>query len=261
MRAGPGHPPIHADIRVVERDCPVAFGRIGGRAFIDDLGLWHARHEPMREPDRHQKLSTVLKAELGAHPLAEGRAAFADVDRHIEKRAAPAPNQLGLRMRRRLKMQAAYRARPPRERMIVLHKVDFDPVRGQCCTVPAFAEKAARIAVPRGCENKHAVKRRSFDLHRVAVSPSPLLYTRLSNSARVCHNLAANSLRRLNSRQNSTPSCALTPSLNGCLSSDISVTRSAASINSGLALRPVRQTWVMSGFWVSRKSTTSSISR
>lgn len=61
--------------------------------------------------------------------------------------------------------------------------------------------------------------------------------------------------------QNSTPFCALMPSRNGCLTSVISVTRSAASISSGLALRPVRQTWVISGFWVSRNSTTSSMSR
>ena len=61
--------------------------------------------------------------------------------------------------------------------------------------------------------------------------------------------------------QNSTPRCAFTPSLKGCLTRVISVTRSAASISSGLALRPVRSTWVISGFCVSRKSTTSSISR
>ena len=61
--------------------------------------------------------------------------------------------------------------------------------------------------------------------------------------------------------QNSTPFWAITPSRNGCLTRVISVTRSAASISSGLALRPVRQTWVMAGLRVSRKSTTSSMSR
>ena len=44
------------------------------------------------------------------------------------------------------------------------------------------------------------------------------------------------------SAQNSTPSCAFTPARNGCLTRVISVTRSAASISSGLALRPVTTT-------------------
>ena len=43
-------------------------------------------------------------------------------------------------------------------------------------------------------------------------------------------------------------SCALMPSRKGCLISSISVTKSAASISSGLALRPVRQTCVIFGF-------------
>lgn len=61
--------------------------------------------------------------------------------------------------------------------------------------------------------------------------------------------------------QNSMPLCAFTPSSNGCFIIVISVTRSAASINSGLALRPVRHTCVLFGFSVRRKFTTSSISR
>ena len=42
--------------------------------------------------------------------------------------------------------------------------------------------------------------------------------------------------------QYSMPSCALTPERNGCLTRVISVTRSAASRSSGLALRPVTTT-------------------
>lgn len=45
--------------------------------------------------------------------------------------------------------------------------------------------------------------------------------------------------------QNSTPACALMPERKGCLSNSISVARSAISISSSLALRPVRTTWVM----------------
>ena len=61
--------------------------------------------------------------------------------------------------------------------------------------------------------------------------------------------------------QNSTPACAFTPERKGCLTSSISVTRSATSINSSLALRPVSTTWVMGGFAVFSNSTTSPTSR
>jgi hypothetical protein len=43
--------------------------------------------------------------------------------------------------------------------------------------------------------------------------------------------------------QNSIPSWPFTPARKGCLTRVISVTRSAASISSGLALRPVTTTW------------------
>ena len=62
-------------------------------------------------------------------------------------------------------------------------------------------------------------------------------------------------------RQNSTPACALMPARNGCFTSVISVTRSAASISFSDALRPVSTTWVSGGFSAARKPSTSSISR
>ena len=58
--------------------------------------------------------------------------------------------------------------------------------------------------------------------------------------------------------QNSTPICALMPDRKGCLTSAISVTRSAISISSSAAFRPVSTTCVISGFSVSRKAITSS---
>ena len=62
-------------------------------------------------------------------------------------------------------------------------------------------------------------------------------------------------------RQNSTPGWPLMPDRKGCLTSVISVTRSAASISSGAAFRPVRQTWVKGGFSSRRKASTSSSGR
>ena len=61
--------------------------------------------------------------------------------------------------------------------------------------------------------------------------------------------------------QNSTPGCALIPARNGCFTTCISVTRSASSISSGFALRPVSTTWVIGGFSSRRKAATSATSR
>ena len=61
--------------------------------------------------------------------------------------------------------------------------------------------------------------------------------------------------------QNSTPAWALMPDRNGCFTSVISVTRSAASISSSFAFRPVKTTWVRGGFSARRNSSTSVRSR
>ena len=58
--------------------------------------------------------------------------------------------------------------------------------------------------------------------------------------------------------QNSMPCWALTPPRNGCLTRVISVTRSAAAISSGLALRPVTMMCRSRGFAFSAATTSSS---
>ncbi len=61
--------------------------------------------------------------------------------------------------------------------------------------------------------------------------------------------------------QNSMPFWPFTPARNGCLTSVISVTRSAISISSGLALRPVMTTCLSAGFSSRRNVSTSLRSR
>src|SRR5215831_12378872 len=58
--------------------------------------------------------------------------------------------------------------------------------------------------------------------------------------------------------QNSIPACALTPARNGCLTKLISVTRSAASMSSAGALRPVTITCRSRRFALSAAMTSSS---
>ena len=69
---------------------------------------------------------------------------------------------------------------------------------------------------------------------------------------------ALNMVRGGAAHQNSTPFCALMPDRNGCLTSVISVTRSAASISASFALRPVRITCVRGGLSSRRKVSTAS---
>ena len=61
-------------------------------------------------------------------------------------------------------------------------------------------------------------------------------------------------------RQNSIPFCAFTPERKGCFTCSISVTRSAASISSSLAFRPVTTTCFIGGRAPSA-ATTSAVSR
>ena len=60
--------------------------------------------------------------------------------------------------------------------------------------------------------------------------------------------------------QNSIPACAFTPAAKWCFTLPISVTRSAASIRAGLALRPVTMTW-RSGRRARKAATTASSGR
>lgn len=78
----------------------------------------------------------------------------------------------------------------------------------------------------------------------------------LSGQAAMLHSMA-----RFQTAQNSTPGWPLMPARKGCLTSVISVTRSAASISGSGALRPVSTTWVRDGFSAARKASTASTSR
>ncbi len=94
----------------------------------------------------------------------------------------------------------------------------------------------------------------------LVISSIALAIRLLADPANPCGNgPGSESARPANARsdQYSTPICALMPERNGCLTSSISVTRSAISISSSLALRPVSTTWVMAGFSSVRNRTTS----
>ena len=129
-----------------------------------------AGDEAVQEPRRHQQLPAVLEAQLLADPLAPGRAALADVDRHVEQRAAPAAHQLVLGMGRRLEMQPADRAGHARERMVVLHEIEIEAPFRHPRPVPAFAEEAAVVAEPARAEHQHVWNGGLVDIEHRALS-------------------------------------------------------------------------------------------
>jgi hypothetical protein len=69
-------------------------------------------------------------------------------DRDVEHRAAHATDQLRLRERRCLEMQAAHRALAHGQRHVVLDEARVDALRGEGGAVVPFAEEAAIVADP-----------------------------------------------------------------------------------------------------------------
>jgi hypothetical protein len=88
----------------------------------------------VREAGRDPHLALVLGRQFAAIPLAEGRRALADIDRHVEHRAGGGAHQLALRLLD-LVMQAAQHAFR-RARVVVLHELGGDA--GQLGKAPAL---------------------------------------------------------------------------------------------------------------------------
>ena len=112
----------------------------------------------MQKARGYQKLPTVFKAQFDAEPLAIARRSLANVQRRIEQPPAPAAHQFGLGMWRGLEMQAPDGAHLRRQRMVVLHEIEMQPLTGQRAFVPALAEKPPRITKSARCQNHRAGK-------------------------------------------------------------------------------------------------------
>ncbi len=76
-----------------------------------------------------------------------GRRSPPDVDRDIEDRSGADPDELGLGGWRKLEMQAAHDAAIDRQRKILLHKRNLDPVLAQRRLAKDLGEETAQIVV------------------------------------------------------------------------------------------------------------------
>lgn len=162
--------PVDANLRVIEAHRALGFGRVVIGALVDDLGIRLPRDETVQEAFGDQQLFAVLETQLDPDPAAEGRAALADIDGHVEQPPAPAAHQLGLPVRGRLEMQAAHRGRLARQGMIVLHEIVVEAVVRHHPPVPAFAEKAARVTEAARDKHHQPINSRLFDTHDFPLS-------------------------------------------------------------------------------------------
>src|SRR3954447_20918824 len=82
--------PLDRHVGVVVRDAALDRLVVVGRALVHDVRRVGENDEPVREPDRAVELVEVLLVEAERLPLAEGGRAAAEVDDHVEDRAAAA---------------------------------------------------------------------------------------------------------------------------------------------------------------------------
>jgi len=78
--------------------------------LVEHLGVVAEGEEAVGEAHGHPELAVVVAAEFGAHPLAEGGRAAAQIHRHIEDRADWAAHELALGLGFELVVQAPQHA-------------------------------------------------------------------------------------------------------------------------------------------------------
>ena len=98
----------------------------------------------MREPLRDEQGAAVLRAEFGGIVRAAGRRVVADVDDHVEDRAAGHAHELGLEVGF-LPVHSAQGALAQVVRDVALHPVDLDPVFRGFTVAPGPGEESALV--------------------------------------------------------------------------------------------------------------------
>ncbi len=109
---------------------------------------------------------------------------YFELDGDVEETAAPAADELRLRMGRSLEVEAAHGAGARRDGMVVLHEIERDAVAGQRGAGPRLLEVAARVAVARGHEPLDAGQWGVVDLHGVSLASEGALERALEREGR-----------------------------------------------------------------------------
>ncbi|CAI9415719.1 hypothetical protein ANOBCDAF_03540 [Pleomorphomonas sp. T1.2MG-36] len=111
----------------------------------------------MRKARRHPELLTVVGGEFHLHMLAVGRRAPPDVDGHIQDRTDEAADELALRPRVQLEVQAAHRADLGRHRLVVLNEMNRTNGRREQVLAKRLDKITTRIAVTTGNNKKQTI--------------------------------------------------------------------------------------------------------
>src|ERR1700730_6663369 len=99
----------------------------------------------MREARRHENLFAAISRQRRGTPAAVTGTAAAQIDRHIEDRAAHDPDQFGLGRRRALEMQAPDGSGFSRQGLVVLDENTSDASLRVSPRVEGFEKKSARV--------------------------------------------------------------------------------------------------------------------
>ncbi|CAI9404839.1 hypothetical protein ANOBCDAF_04698 [Pleomorphomonas sp. T1.2MG-36] len=111
----------------------------------------------MRKARRHPELLTVVGGEFHLHMLAVGRRAPANVDGHIQDCADEATDELALRPRVQLEVQAAHRADLGRHRLVVLNKMNRTKSRREQILAKRLDKITTRVAMATGNNKKQTI--------------------------------------------------------------------------------------------------------
>src|SRR5690606_35358536 len=133
-------------------------GGIKIRNLVGDFGVRLERCETMQKARWDEKLRAVRRRQMRARMPAIGRRSLPHVDSDVDDGASENAHQLRLRARRGLIVKAAHRARPARERMIVLHEYFGDACLSKALGVERLAEKPARILKSLRRDEENALK-------------------------------------------------------------------------------------------------------
>src|SRR5262249_12580932 len=146
--------------------------RVEGSGLVEKVGNVAEDKKTMGQAGRDPQLPLVFVTQLHAYPPAPRGAAFTDVDGHVVDGAASRPNQLALRMRRQLVVQAAQNA-ALRSRMVILDEGDraADGVVEQPL-VEALREESALVPEDLRLENQYVRNGSRRDLHQNTCSAS-----------------------------------------------------------------------------------------
>jgi len=151
--------PIDRKNRVVEYNSVIACRIVELIDFVCDYGVRLERAESVGETRRNEDLLTTRDRELNRSPSAIGRRIHPQIDHHIEYATRQNANQLRLRRRWALKMEAADRTSLAGKRLIVLYETRSDAEIGQGFLIICLDEITPGVGNHPRSKEDHARKR------------------------------------------------------------------------------------------------------